>query len=529
MGRRERRFVKPKYEINLESQNKVYLREEDKGPLRLFLNVFFKAVILPVAAFILATLAFQIVQQAFSPPELLISVQHITSGKSISPTELAKINVYLDDSRKPLPKKVHHNGLTVRFKKKGVHILGVENTASPVDSALFHREKSFIKNIHLAKSLHKGKVRGDEINFSFHKIISDREFVKTKILFYKITTPQSPKPHLVFSGYAATPQLLLYYPTAVPNSGTEQRLYDFAGQTGAMLSSFSKHVDILTLEKLQALQNEYAFGVPRFNSFSWYSDNLQNQRYAFAEAIKDATRCTVFLLPATFNTKNGNFADFVLSFASLGGVDFDPILVRRCNANPTDDKFLYITDHTSLLDIIEKYLFIYQDFIETGIVHDVAVERFAAFCSELAPQVDALIYFDSRVVRNVNGRTVEAPSDVNLEAFLADIEPLTCMELYQRLAAFWSENADRLGEASLGIRDKEILRAIIRRSLALKAQRHQCSEKNWPTTEQQLSLFKTMQDVIGKRWSWEWLADEPWLDMVNGEIDSLTNKEAEKL
>ncbi len=522
MGRRERRFVKPKYEINLESQNKVYLREEDKGPLRVFLNLFFKAVILPVAAFILATVAFQIVQQAFSPPELLISVQHITSGKSLSPTELAKINVYLDDSRKPLPKKVRHNGLTVKFKKKGVHILGIENTASLVDSALFHREKSFIKNIHLTKSLRKGKVRGDEIDFSFHKIITDREFIKTKILFYNVMAPESPKPHLVFSAYAKAPQLLLSYPTA-RNGGDERQLGDFVGRTMEELAGLTRHVNILTPEKLQTLREDYVFEAPTFNAFSWYSDRLKNQRYAFAEAIKDATRCTVFLLPATFSEKNDVFADFVLSFASLGGVEFEPILVRNCNADANDDKFLYITDQASLVDIIEKYLFIYQDFIETGIVHDVAVQRFADFCSALAPQVDALAYFDSRVVRNANVRVVE-PSTVNLEAFLSEIEPLTCMELYKRLMTFWSGDANRLGEATLNIRDKEILRAIIRRSLALKAQRHQCSEQNWPTTDQQLSLFNMMQEVIGNRWTWEWLADEPWLDMVSGEIDSLTNK-----
>lgn len=523
MGRRKRRFVKPVYEITLESQNKVYIREEDRGPLATFLRGFYKFTLIPIATLIVATLFFQILQNMFSPPELLISVQHITTGTSLSPAELSRINVYLDEGRKPLPKKVRPDGISVKFRKKGAHIIGVENPASPVDSVLFHREKAFIKNIHLAKSLRKKTLRSEKLDFAFHKIVSGREFVSSKILFYKATRPESPKPHLVFSAFASTPQLLLFTPFA--GSGFEDKtpVREFSGQTIKKLADFTKSVGVLTAARLHSLQNQYEYEAPDFDALSWYSDRLNGQRYAFADAVARSTRCTVFLLPAlSRDKKNAAVADFVLAFAPLGGVSFQPIQVRSCIADPRSDLFLHINKDVSLLTIIEKYLFIYQDVIETGMVHDSAIKEFAEFCSGLAPQVDALIFYDSQVVRGVTGKP--AAAEINLEAFLGEIEPLTCMALYKRLLKFWQDDAAALDGTELNVRNREILRAILRRSLALKAEKHRCSEKNWPSQAQQLALFRTIQKVIGERWTWEWLTQEPWLDMVTSEIDSLTSR-----
>lgn len=525
MGRRKRRFVKPVYEITLEAQNKVYIREEDRGPLATFLRGFYKFTLIPIATLIVATLFFQILQNIFSPPELLISVQRITTGESLSPAELSRINIYLDEGRKPLPKKIRPDGIAVKFRKRGAHIIGVENPASPVDSVIFHREKAFIKNTHLAKSLHKKTVRSEKPEFSFHKIVSGQDFVRTKILFYKATRPESQKPLLIFSAFSAAPQLLLAPPAAVGNAFDDDLLLRrFTGRTLEKLSDFTKSPGVLTAEKLQSLQSRYAFQAPKFDAFSWYSDRLIGQRYAYADAIARSTRCTVFVLPALARDKNNDIvADFVLAFAPLGGVEFQPIQVRGCNADPGSDSFLHISKDVSLLDIIEKYLFIYQDFIDTGMVHDSAIREFADLCSRSAPRVDALIFYDNQVVRGVAGTQAETPR-VNIEAFLEEIEPLTCMALYDRLLTFWQEDAAALSEVNLNVRDREILRAIMRRSLALKAEKHRCAENNWPSQEQQLSLFHTIQKVLGERWTWEWPTQEPWLDMVNSEIDSLTSK-----
>jgi hypothetical protein len=523
LGPKKRKFVKPIYEISIESQNQVYIREEDKGPLRTFLNILLKFALFPIAALILATLFFQIVQNTFSPPELFISVQHITSGESLSPAELASLNIYLDDSSRPMPKKVRSDGISIKFRKKGEHILGIENLASPVDSALFHKEKSYIKNIHLVKSLRKGTLRDDKQTFSFHKIISAQELSKIKILFYSIPAPQSPKAHLFFSAYSKSPQLLLYSPFAKEQLAAEMSLDDVAGYSLEKLASFSRYTRLVDATDLKDLETEYMVSAPKFAPYSWYSDLFKNERYNFAQKIVTATRSTIFLMPHVYQKDKKNLADFVLAFAPLNGVDFQPIHVRECNADPADDLFLHITEETSLLDIIEKYLLIYEDFIITGLVHDNLVQQFADFCNGLSPQVDALSYFDNRVLRNTNGKPAEE-TKVNLEDFLAEIEPLTCMSLYDRLMTFWTTDAESIEDNELNLRNREILRAIIRRSLALRAEKHMCSEQNWPSVSQQRLLFQAMQNNIAQRWTWEWLSSEPWLDMVKSEIDSLTKK-----
>ena len=523
MGLKKRKFVKPIYEISIESQNKVYIKEEDKGLLRILGNGIFKFVVLPILMLVFITLFIQIAQNIFSPPELLIAVQHITSGKSISPAELAQINIYIDDSSRPAAKKVRHNGLSIRFRKKGLHVLGIENLASPVDSALFHREKSYIKNIRLSKSLRTGKALDEKLHFSFHKVISSKEFEKTKILYYTISEPESPKPHLFFSAYANAPQLLLFYPTAYEKLKSDISLDDFAGHTLSKLAPFSRRTGILAPEELQKLDQEYHLSAPGFNAFCWYSDLFKHDRYAFAHDLMTTARATLLLLPNLSQKNSGVSADFVLAFAALGGVHFQPILVRDCNADWQNDQFLTITDKVSLMDIIEKYLLIYEDFIASGVVHDNIVQQFVDFCSSLAPQVDALIYFDNQVIRSADGAPKKA-AELDLEDFLSEIEPLTCMPLYERLMTFWTKDAEAIGQNELTLRNREIMRALFRRSLALKAEKHMCSEQNWPSVSQQLLLFQAMQDKIGKRWTWEWLASEPWLDMVKSEIDSLNDK-----
>ncbi len=517
MKPRKKSFVKPIYEISLESQNKVYIREEDKGPLRRLWDGFIKFVLIPVISLLFITCFLQIAQNLFSPPELLISVRHVATGETASPAELQLVNVYLDESRHPLPKKITQDGIIVKFRKSGVHLLGIENLGSPVDSALFFKEKSVIRNIHLIKALRRDNQKGERQSFAFHRIINSRDFIQAKFLFYRIPAPQ--KPHLFFSAFHATPQLILL----APEINAADDLAIFSSRVLHSLAGVTPQARVLEAGDLEKLKEEFNLDLPEFTPWFWASDRLKNKRYTFAHHMAMTTRSTIFLLPRVYKQNNSTFADFVLAFAPLGGVEFQPIQVRRCNAGVSKEQFLDIASNISLIDIIEKYLLIYEEFLISGIVPDNLVRQFVDLCNSLSPQVDALIYYDNLVVRSSNGRPAE-PAAINLEGILSDIEPLNCMPLYDRLMQFWTRDAAEIKNEALTLRNREILRAIFRRSLALKAEKHMCSEKNWPTESQQLMLFRAMQDNISQRWTWEWLKKEPWLDMVKSEIDSLTNK-----
>ena len=109
-----------------------------------------------------------------------------------------------------------------------------------------------------------------------------------------------------------------------------------------------------------------------------------------------------------------------------------------------------------------------------------------------------------------------------LDEFFATVEKLQCQALYDQLYEFWTTDPYNIRSIDqFEIQEKEVVRAIIKWTLALKENEHQCAEDKWPSAEQRLALFRAAKETIDETDHLAWLQSDALYAVLATEIGNL--------
>ncbi len=509
MGKHRRVFSEPKYEINLEAKDKVLIRQERKSPLGQLLKKIALVTTLVLAALWLGGLIFNFFSLSFYPTRLILPVTHHDNNELLSSEELQAINIYVDGKSNPVRTRVTDNGVVFLFSKRGRHIIGIENTASRYDSLTFAKERALLDSLGLFKQ--KDVTQKSLENFVFHRLLSAEALPSTRFLSFLTRQPQTETAPVVLS-FANKSLIILADATCGKNlAGSSQLAHDFLGGMYKNLIKFSPHV-----EKLALIKN---LSLPFFNALNWYSENVRNHRFQYADKMNRQLRSSIFCLPYLYKDQKGAvLANLVLAFADIGDITFDPIEIRNI---PLGDVETVPAD-AGAFAIVQAYLSMYDSFIYAGSLDASMINAFIQICSD-TPNADPVARLGNRVMRSTPAPKTSSIV-YTLDEFFAKIEKMDCLALYEELSDFWTNDPYQLQAISeYDMQEKEVVRAIIKWSLALKENEHECAENDWPTNEQRLSFFTTIKGVIDKTRALSWLQGDALYGVLIIEINQLQN------
>ena len=96
------------------------------------------------------------------------------------------------------------------------------------------------------------------------------------------------------------------------------------------------------------------------------------------------------------------------------------------------------------------------------------------------------------------------------------------VRLYNQMSEFWIKdpyNIDSINQ--FDTQEKEVVRAIIKWTLALKENEHRCAENEWPGGEQRLALFRAVKRTIDETASLFWIKNDALYVVLSNEIIKL--------
>ncbi|MBN1464585.1 hypothetical protein JXA02_02405 [candidate division KSB1 bacterium] len=513
MGKRQKSFSEPKYEINVESKDKVLIRQEKRNPLwRLFVQMIVTSVIAYAVILILALL-YNSTSHLFVPSKIVISPLYGVNAEPLSGQACEEINVYIDGRKKPLPKKISRDGISVPFKRRGQHLIGIENVNSRLDSLAFAQEKRALDSLDLAKDVYSA-IRPLS-DYVFHQVVDERDFSASRFLYFIQRKPYADKPYLLF--FSKPDKAAIHFGEAAVKNMSENStvLKDFYSSLYSRISPFCPDVGHLTDDFLNRLEQTYAVDIPRFDGFEWFSENRM-KRFRYADGMRQLFRSSVFILPYIEKDPRSRLvARLVLSFADVGATQFDAIEIKNIELTERE----IVPPDAALFEIIGAYLHIYYSFLSSGSTDESDLRDLIAVCNRSSPDVDALDLLGNRVVRRSSMPHVRALAD-----FFARIERLQCRQLYDELASFWQNDPYNLGAIGFTAQEKEVMRAIIKYTLALKENEHRCVAQEWPNIDQRLALFSQAKKMIDTTVSLAWLQDEVLYAVLKAEIANLDQK-----
>ncbi|MBN1560731.1 hypothetical protein JW998_10805 [candidate division KSB1 bacterium] len=514
LGKRQRSFNEPKYEINIESKDRVTIRQEKINPLWRLLKQILVISAIAYAVMLGCGFVYNLTSHLLTPSRVTILPVHSIHLEPLPAQAAEGINVYIDGRKKPLAKKLTAEGITIPFRWRGQHILGIEHVNSRMDSLAFAREKSRLDSL----KLHKHKQDAQDLlhDFIFHKIISERDFDTSRFLYFVHRKPFAEKAQLIFLS-KADDSTILFGQTLTKNIADHSVLVrDFHRSLYSRVSVYSSNVDQVMNGFLDDLKRSYAVDIPLFNELAWFSENRM-KRFHYADEMRQLFRSSVFILPFIEKNARGEIvAKFVLSFADVGAIEFEPIEINNIALNEID----ILPPDAALFEIIAVYLRVYYAFLSSGRVDESHLRDFIAVCSRHSPNVDALDRIGNRIMRLSSAPTKTRL--VRMADFFARIEHLQCRALYDELAAFWQSGPLDLGSVDQSTaQEKEVVRAIIKWTLALKENKHQCAENDWPTAGQRLALFHQVKKSVDETATLSWLRQEPLYAVLQTEIANL--------
>lgn len=521
MGKRRRSFSETKYEINLESKDKVLIRQEKKSPIRKFLLLTLTVAAITLLTLLIAGILFNAASTFFFPSSIAISLRHNTQNSRLSATELERFNVYLDGRAKPLPKKVLADGVAVKFRRTGQHIIGIENRNSYVDSVAFWHARHRLDSLALFGQKHYSSAMFRD--FTHFSVVSEHDFEKTRFLSSVNRQPWSRKPLLFFVSDHDQPAILVDDVTTGPRLQNGTALaYSFIGNLHNILLDYTTHVDHFSMEQRRSLHDSYAIDLPQLNPFSWFSDNVRSDRYQYAAEMQRTLNCAILLVPYIYKDAGGNvFTKMILALSGIGVVEFEPIEIRNMPLPASE----ILSHDAPIFSIIQAYLNLYESFVLSRHLDESLLSVYMSVCNSYTPHVDSIDRIGDRIVR-----TAVVPQTTSivytLDDFFAKIAQMQCLELYQELADFWENDPYALQKVGqFNRQEREVVLAIVKWSLALKENEHKCAENNWPNKEQRLALFTTMKGVIDRTASLAWLQNEVLYGVLVNEINKLNQSQ----
>lgn len=506
MGKNKRIFSEPKYEINLESKDKVLIRQERKSPLGTLLKRIALLITLFLALVFFGGLVFNIFSFSFYPTQFHLKIVHNTDNEGLAVDELQAVNIYMDGKKK-IKSQITPDGLSFNYRKRGSHIIGIENTASRYDSLAFAKERALLDSIGLFKQKHRTRKAFDD--YVFHKIISDQQIKLSRILSFKIRSPQT-NLGTIFLSHPKQSSIILADVTHGKNMTSAPSLaQDLLGSLYKNVLKFSPHVD--------SFSDESQIKVPPFNPLNWYSDENRNHRFLYADRVNRKLTSSIFILPYIYkDQKGGALANLVFAFAAIGDITFEPIEIKQIQLGEIET----LAANSAVFSIIQAYLSMYDSYIYTGSLDDSMVDAFIQICNE-TPQADHVARLGNRVMRSAPAPRTNSIV-YTLDEFFAKIEDMDCLALYTELSDFWVNDPYQLQAIDdFDRQEREVVRAIIKWSLALKENEHECAEENWPSNEQRLSFFKTIKRVIDTTRSLSWLQGDALYGVLIIEINKL--------
>ncbi|MBN1480448.1 hypothetical protein EH223_20535 [candidate division KSB1 bacterium] len=516
MGKRQRSFSEPKYEINLESKDKVLIRQEKKSPIWKFVLLMLTVASIAVVTLFIAGFVFNSTSPFFFPSSITISVMRNINNNRLPASELKRINIYLDGRTRPAAKKVLVDGMAIKFRKTGQHIIGIENVNSSIDSITFWHERRVLDSLNLFGQKHYSTALFRD--FIHHTVVSDQDFEKIRLLTFTNRQPRLRKPLLFFLSDYDESSILVDDVVAGANLQNSTTLsHSFLGTLHKILLNYSPNVGHFSVDQRRFLRDSYSIDVPVLNQLSWFSDQHRSDRFQYAEDMQKTLNSSIVIVPYIFKDGRGNvFAKCVAAFANIGALQFEPIEIRHIPLTAND----ILSAKASVFSIIQAYLNLYNSFFQSRLLDEPLLNAFISVCNSQAPDVDSITRIGDRIVRIT---AVQATSIIyTLDDFFAKIAGLQCLELYNELAEFWKNDPYALQRINqFNAQEQEVVRAIIKWSLALKENEHKCAENNWPNREQRLALFMTIKKVIDQTSSLSWLQNDALYDVLVAEINKL--------
>jgi hypothetical protein len=507
LGKHKRVFSEPKYEINLESKDQVLIRQERQSPLGSLVKKLALSITIVLAVLFLGGLIFNMFSFSFYPTQVLLTMLHNTDYERLAVDELQDVNIYLD-GKKSLKTRITPSGLSFKYRKRGQHIIGIENTASRYDSLVFVKERAMLDSLGLFNQKHPAQKILDD--YVFHKLISDDQIKFSRLLSFKTRQPQV---HLgtIFLSHNKQSSIILGEVTYGKNMTNAPSLaQDVLGSLYKNVLKFSPHVDAFPDDDLR-------IELPPFNPLNWYSDENRSHRFLYADRVNRKLTSSIFILPTIYKDPKGNvLANLVLAFAAIGDITFDPIEIKKIQLGEIET----FSANSAVFSIIQAYLSMYDSFIYTGSLDDSMVDAFIQICNE-TPLADHVARLGNRVMRSAPAPRTNSIV-YTLDEFFAAIEKMDCLALYTELSDFWVNDPYQLQAIEdFDRQEKEVVRAIIKWSLALKENEHECAENDWPSNEQRLSFFKTIKKVIDTTRSLSWLQGDALYGVLIIEINKL--------
>lgn len=507
MGKRRRIFSEPKYEINLETKDKVLIKQERKSPLGQLLTRMASAVFIVLAVIFLGGLVFNWFSALFYPTHVYLTTSH-NNNESLSLDNLKAINIYMDGRKKPMSTKTTPNGLSFRYSKKGQHIIGIENTASRYDSLSFAREHALLDSLGLFNQKRVSQKSLD--NFVFHHILSDQDLEHTRFLSFVTRLPHTSLDH-IFLSYDKQSSIVIADVTSGKNIQQGSPLsQDFQGSLMKNLLKFSPHVETFSSEKSN-------IDIPTFNSLNWYSESFRTHRFQYADKMNKRLTSSIFILPYIYKNQTGQaLANLILAFADIGDITFEPIEIRNIPLGEPET----VAANAGVFSIVQAYLSLYDSFIYSGSLDASMINAFIQICND-TPNADLIARLGNKLMRIPP--TPKTNSIVyTLDEFFAKIENMDCLALYEELSNFWVNDPYQLRAITdFNTQEREVVRAIIKWSLALKENEHDCAEDDWPSAEQRRSFFTTIKNVIDTTSSLSWLQGDALYGVLIIEINEL--------
>ncbi len=262
--------------------------------------------------------------------------------------------------------------------------------------------------------------------------------------------------------------------------------------------------------------------MPVFNALNWYSDNNRSHRFQYAEHVNKKLTSSIFILPHLYKDENGRAsAHTVLAFATIGDITFEPIELKNIPLGGIET----VSSNAAVFSIVQAYLSLYDSFLYAGSLDDSMIDAFIQICND-TPNADQIARLGNQVMRSAP--MPKTTSIVyTLDEFFAKIEKMDCLALYNELSDFWLNDPYQLQAISdFDAQEREVVRAIIKWSLALKENEHECAEDDWPSNEQRMSFFKRIKKVIDTTRSLSWLQGDALYGVLIIEINELESDES---
>lgn len=284
-------------------------------------------------------------------PKVYISLQELTTLNPNQNLNLKNVNIFLDGKIQKY--KISPNGIYFKFCKKGFHLVGVEITENKEAKSIYKREYEQLRPYIAA--IKKGKfndniLRGfndwnstkykigdkkrspqlDTTNtatrslehvidvedktynfrtYCYHKLISDEDFLKGKILFLSFYKSNVDRPEIIFTSAVTNPSIVIFEPTRNIDVYTFADLakeFKISAQTS--FSRLSNNIIFPSDATFSTLSKKYKISFPEFNELMWYEENDNNisvDRAAFADNMANKINSSVLILPFIDEERDG--------------------------------------------------------------------------------------------------------------------------------------------------------------------------------------------------------------------------------